>query len=65
MNDADALYAYAHVSSQIGDIERAELLFQRVLELKPDNEAATMAYIYLLKSKGDVNKALNWLETIL
>ena len=65
MNDADALYAYAHVSSRIGDIERAELLFERVIELKPDNEAATMAYIYLLKSNGDMNKALNWLETIL
>ena len=65
MNDVDALYTYAHVSSRIGDIERAESLFERILELKPENEAATMAYVYLLKSKGDMNKALNWLETIL
>ena len=65
MNDADALYAYAHVSSRIGDIERAESLFERVLELKPDNETAAMAYIYLLKSNGDMKKALNWLEAVL
>ena len=65
MDDADALYAYAHVSSRIGDIERAESLFEKVLELKPENEAAAMAYVYLLKSNGGMAKALNWLEVAL
>tara|TARA_B100001250_G_scaffold411319_1_gene439699 strand:- start:944 stop:2719 length:1776 start_codon:yes stop_codon:yes gene_type:complete len=65
MNDPDALYAYAHVSSRIGDIERAESLFERVLELRPDNETAAMAYLYLLKSNGNITKALNWLEVAL
>ena len=65
MNDVDALYAYAHVSSRMGDIKRAELLFEKILELKPENEAATMAYIALLQRKGDINKALNWLESTL
>ena len=65
MNDVDALYAYAHVSSRMGDIKRAELLFEKILELKPENEAATMAYIALLQRKGDINKALNWLKSTL
>ena len=65
MNDPDALYAYAHVSSRMGDIKRAESLFEKILELKPENEAATMAYIALLQRKGDINKALNWLESTL
>ena len=65
MNDVDALYAYAHVSSRMGDIKRAESLFEKILELKPENEAATMAYIALLQRKGDINKALNWLESTL
>ena len=65
MNDVDALYAYAHVSSRMGDIKRAESLFEKILELKPENEAATMAYIALLQRKGDINKALNWLKSTL
>lgn len=65
MNDTDALYAYAHVSSRIGDNERAESLFERILELEPENEAAAMAYVYFLKNKGDVKKALNWLKNAL
>jgi tetratricopeptide (TPR) repeat protein len=65
MNDTDALYAYAHVSSRIGDNERAKSLFERILELEPENEAAIMAYVYFLKNKGDVKKALNWLENAL
>jgi len=65
MNDTDALYAYALVSSRIGDIERAESLFERVLELKPENDTAAMSYVYLLKSNGNMTKALNWLEAVL
>ena len=65
MNDVDALYAYAHVSSRMGNIKHAESLFEKILELKPENEAATMAYIALLQRKGDTNKALNWLESTL
>jgi len=65
MNDTDALYAYAHVSSRIGDNERAESLFERILELEPENETAIMAYVYFLKNKGDVKKALNWLKNSL
>ena len=65
MNDVDALYAYAHVSSRMGDIKRAESLFEKILELKPENEAAIMAYIALLQRKGDINKALNWLKSTL
>ena len=65
MNDTDALYTYAHVSSRIGDNERAESLFERILELEPENETAIMAYVYFLKNKGDVKKALNWLKNSL
>ena len=65
MNDTDALYTYAHVSSRIGDNERAESLFERILELEPENETAIMAYVYFLKNKGDVKKALNWLKNAL
>ena len=65
MNDAEAMYAFAHVSARMGDIERSQQLLERVLEIKPDNDAAAMTYISLLQKKGDTNKALEWLEIVL
>lgn len=65
MNDAEAIYAYAHVAARLGDLERAETLLERVLELKPGNEAAVMTYLSLLQRSGNTNKALKWLEQAL
>ena len=62
MDDADAIYAFAHVSARMGNLDRAQQLLERVLELKPDNDAAAMTYISLLQKKGDTNQALTWLE---
>ena len=65
MEDVDALYAYAHVSSRIGDDERAKSLLEKILTLKPDNNTAAVAYIGLLQKNGETEKALNWLESVL
>ena len=52
MNDVDALYAYAHVSSRMGDIKRAESLFEKILELKPENEGCNHGLYSLVTKKG-------------
>jgi tetratricopeptide (TPR) repeat protein len=65
MGDAEAMYAFAHVSARMGDMDRSQDLLERVLEIKPDNDAAAMTYISLLQKKGDTNKALEWLELAL
>ncbi len=65
MDDAEAMYAFAHVSARMGDTERSQALLERVLELKPGNETAAITYISLLQKKGDTNKAIEWLENAL
>lgn len=62
MDDADAIYAFAHVTARMGDLDRSQKLLERVLELKPDNEAAAMTYVSLLQKMGNTNQALEWLE---
>jgi tetratricopeptide (TPR) repeat protein len=63
MDDAEALFAFAHVTARMGDMERSQDLLERVLELKPDNDAAAMTYLALLQKKGESNKALEWIES--
>jgi len=63
MDDAEAIFAFAHVTARMGDMERSQDLLERVLELKPDNEAAAMTYLALLQKKGESNKALAWIES--
>lgn len=65
MNDAEALYAFAHVTARMGDMQRSQDLLERVLELKPGNEPAAITYISLLQKKGETNKAIKWLEEAL
>ncbi|MGB1799304.1 MAG: tetratricopeptide repeat protein [Gammaproteobacteria bacterium] len=62
MDDADAIFAYANVSARMGDMERAKGLLKRVIELKPNNEAAALTYIALLQKAGESNVAIEWLE---
>ena len=63
MDDAEALFAFAHVTARMGDMERSQDLLERVLELKPGNDAAAMTYLALLQKKGESNKALEWIES--
>lgn len=65
MNDAEAMFAFAHVTARMGDMERSQDLLERVLELKPNNDAAAMTYLALLQKKGESNKALAWIESAL
>ena len=65
MDDAEAMFAFAHVTARMGDMERSQDLLERVLELKPDNDAAAMTYLALLQKKGESNKALEWIESAL
>lgn len=63
MDDADAIFAFANVSARMGNMERAKGLLKRVIELKPDNEAAALTYIALLQKADESNVAIEWLET--
>jgi tetratricopeptide (TPR) repeat protein len=65
MDDAEAIYAFAHVTARMGDMDRSQDLLERVLELKPGNDAAAMTYLALLQKKGETNKALVWIESVL
>lgn len=65
MDDAEALFAFAHVTARMGDMDRSQDLLERVLQLKPNNNAAAMTYLALLQKKGESNKALEWIESVL
>lgn len=65
MDDAEALFAFAHVTARMGDMERSQTLLERVLTLKPNNEAAAMTYLALLQKQGESYKALRWIESVL
>lgn len=61
----EALYAFAHVSARLGDLDRSIELLRRTLELAPDNDNAAMSYISTLQRQNRVNDALAWLEEAL
>lgn len=60
--DPDALYAYAHVMSRLGDEAKAMEILRQLLEIVPDNTNATISYVSLLQQDGQTEKALQWLE---
>ena len=61
-DDPDALYAYAHVMSRLGDEAKAMEILRQLLEIVPDNTNATISYVSLLQQDGQTEKALQWLE---
>ena len=65
MDNAEAIFAFAHLAARMGDMELSQSLLERVIELRPDNNAATMTYLSLLQKKGESNKALKWIESAL
>jgi len=65
MGDVDAMFAFANVAARMGHIDRAQELLKKILEVKPENDAAALTYIALLQKTGKTNKALEWLETAL
>ena len=60
-DDPDALYAYAHVMSRLGDDQRSLEILEKVLSLVPDNINATISYVSILQKLGRNNDAINWL----
>jgi len=65
MDNAEAIFAFAHLAARMGDMELSQSLLERVIELRPDNNAATMTYLSLLQKKGESDKALKWIESAL
>ncbi len=61
-NDPDALFAYAHVVSRMGKMEKAEDLLLQVMKLSPDNENALITYISLLQRQQKHTEAIVWLK---
>jgi tetratricopeptide (TPR) repeat protein len=64
-DDAEAIYAFAHVAARIGASSRAIELLQTSLQLDPDNDNAAMSYISILQKEGHLNDALEWIEKAL
>ncbi len=63
--DAEAMYAFAHVAARIGESDRAIELLRKTLVLAPDNDNAAMSYISILQKQGRVNDAVEWIESVL
>jgi tetratricopeptide (TPR) repeat protein len=61
-DDAEAVFAFAHVAIRLDDLERARALLERVMEIDPGNSSAAMSYLSVLQRSGDQQTALAWLE---
>jgi tetratricopeptide (TPR) repeat protein len=61
-DDPEALYAYAHVMSRMGEVDRSRELLEKVLILVPNNNNAITSYVSILQKQGNINTALEWLE---
>ncbi|MBI2993890.1 MAG: tetratricopeptide repeat protein [Gammaproteobacteria bacterium] len=61
-DDPEALYALAHVTARLGELDRSEELLRKTLDLDPDNDNAGLSYITILQRQERTNDALTWLE---
>ena len=61
-DNVDAMFAYAHVITRMGNMDKAEEILERVLELSPDNENVAISYVTLLQRQDKTTEALSWLE---
>ncbi len=61
-DDADSLYAFAHITARMGALDRSETLLKRVLEIKPGDKPAIFTYTSLLQQRGAIDEALDLLE---
>ena len=64
-DDAEAIYAYAHVAARLGELRLFKTLLERTLALAPENDNAAMNYVSVLQRLGRTNDAINWLEKTL
>ena len=62
-DDANALYAFAHVAARMGSPNRAIDLLEATLKLAPENDNAAMSYISILQKQGRGAEAIEWLES--
>lgn len=61
-NDPDALYAYAHVLSRLGNDEKSLEVLEKVIKLVPDNANAALSYVSVLQKLDKGPQAIDWLH---
>ena len=61
-DDPDALFAYAHVVTRLGELNQAEELLLEAMRLAPDNENAALTYVSLLQRQEKKKQAVDWLQ---
>ena len=61
-DDADALFAYAHVIGRMGNTKKALEILEKVVTLAPENNNAVLSYVSLLQKENQVDKAIDWLQ---
>ena len=64
-DDADALFVYGHLLVRMGEFERAERTFERVLAIEPGNEHASVLLARIHQQRRDLSRSLEVLERAL
>ncbi len=64
-DDPDALFVLGHLLARLGDFERAERAFERVLEVQPGNEHAGVLLATIHQQRRDLPRSLEVLERVL
>ena len=61
-DDPDALFVFGHLLARLGDFERAEHAFERVLSVQPGNEHASVLLAKIHQQRRDLPRSLEVLE---
>lgn len=61
-SDPNALFAYAHVLTRMGNLQKAEELLKEIMRIEPTNENAAVTYVSLLQRQEKKTEAIVWLE---
>ena len=61
-DDPHALFVYGHLLARLGEFERAERIFERVLEIQPGNEHASVLLAKIHQQRRNLPRALEVLE---
>lgn len=60
-DNPDALFAYAMLAVQAGELDKGREAMERVLTLKPGDPNVATAYLGVLQKQNDMEGALDWL----
>ncbi len=64
-DDPHALFVFGHLLARLGEFERAEQIFERVLAIRPGNEQASVLLARIHQQRSDLPRSLAVLERAL